>query len=156
MTADFLIRNARVVDGTGAPAFTADVRVEKGRIAAVQPSLPASGKIIDAGGRYLAPGFIDAHCHDDLICLREPDRIEKIMQGVTSLVVGNCSFSLYPTVPGSEGHLREHFSTLLGEIGADEVFDGFAGYRDALHQKGMSLNVISLVGHAALRLAVLG
>ena len=68
---DFLIRNARVVDGTGAPVFTADVRVEKGRITAVGPSLPPSGTVIDAGGRYLAPGFIDAHCHDDLICLRD-------------------------------------------------------------------------------------
>jgi N-acyl-D-amino-acid deacylase len=157
MTADVLIRDARIVDGTGAPAFTADVRIQDGRITDIQPSLPASGgKVIEAGGRYLAPGFIDAHCHDDLICLRSPDRIEKIMQGVTSLVVGNCSFSLYPTVPSSEGHLREHFSTLLGEIAADEVFGGFSGYRDALHRTGMSLNVISLVGHAALRLAVMG
>ncbi|MFO1248760.1 MAG: D-aminoacylase [Alphaproteobacteria bacterium] len=153
---DFLIRNARVVDGTGAPVFTADVRIEDGRITAIGDSLPDADIVVDAAGRYLAPGFIDAHCHDDLICLREPDRIEKIMQGVTCLVVGNCSFSLYPTVPGSVDHLRQHFSTLLGEIGADEVFDGFAGYRDALHRQGISLNVISLVGHAALRLAVLG
>ena len=66
--------------------------------------------------RYLAPGFIDAHCHDDLICLREPERIEKIAQGVTTLVVGNCSFSLYPTAPRSARNLRKHFSTLLGEV----------------------------------------
>ncbi len=153
---DFLIRNARVVDGTGAPDFNADVRVENGRIIAIGDSLPASGTVVDAGGRYLAPGFIDAHCHDDLICLREPERIEKIMQGVTSLVVGNCSFSLYPTVPGSADNLRQHFATLLGEISADEVFDSFSSYRDALQAQGISLNVISLVGHAALRLAVLG
>ena len=153
---DFLIRNARIVDGTGAPVFTADVRIEAGRITAVQSSLPDFGTVIDAAGRYLAPGFIDAHCHDDLICLREPERVEKIMQGVTCLVVGNCSFSLYPTVPRSQDHLREHFSTLLGEIGADEVFESFAAYRDALNRNGMSLNLISLVGHAALRLAVLG
>ena len=153
---DLLIRNARVVDGTGAPSFTADVRIEKGRITAVQASLPDFGTVIDAGGRYLAPGFIDAHCHDDLICLREPNRVEKVMQGVTCLVVGNCSFSLYPTVPGSRDHLREHFSTLLGEIGAEEVFESFAAYRAALDGNGMSLNIVSLVGHAALRLAVLG
>ena len=156
MTSDFLIRNARILDGTGAPVFSADVRVENGRIAAVHDPLPADGAVIDAGGRYLAPGFIDAHCHDDLICLRSPDRIEKIMQGVTSLVVGNCSFSLYPAVPGSRDNLREHFSTLLGAIGADEVFPSFAAYRDALDRRGMSLNVLSLVGHAALRLAVMG
>ena len=129
---DFLIRNARIVDGTGAPDFNADVRVETGRITAIGDSLPASGTVVDADGRYLAPGFIDAHCHDDLICLREPERIEKIMQGVTSLVVGNCSFSLYPTVPDSADNLRQHFATLLGEISADEVFDSFSSYRDAL------------------------
>src|ERR1700750_2009998 len=138
--ADFVIRNARIVDGTGAPAFTADVRVENGRITAGESRPPDSETIVDAGGRYLAPGFIDAHCHDDLICLREPLRVEKIMQGVTCLVVGNCSFSLYPTVPGSQDHLREHFSTLLGEIGAGEVFESFAAYRDALNRNGMSLN----------------
>ena len=54
---------------------------------------------LDADGRYLAPGFIDAHCHDDLMCLREPERVEKAVQGVTTLVVGNCSFSLYPDPP---------------------------------------------------------
>lgn len=153
--AEFVIKNARIVDGTGAPTFTADVRIADGRITDVG-ALLSSRTAIDAGGRYLAPGFIDAHCHDDLICLREPDRIEKIMQGVTSLVVGNCSFSLYPTVPGSVDHLRSHFASLLGEISTDEVFDSFAAYRDAMQAKGISLNVISLVGHAALRLAVLG
>ena len=108
------------------------------------------------GGLYLAPGFIDAHCHDDLICLREPERVEKIAQGVTTLVVGNCSFSLYPTAAGSAGNLRKHFSTLLGDVSADEVFEDFAGYRDAIHGRGLALNLVSLVGHAALRLAVIG
>src|SRR6185312_8662846 len=113
-------------------------------------------QIVDAQGLYLAPGFIDAHCHDDLICLREPQRVEKIAQGVTTLVVGNCSFSLYPTAAGSAGNPRKHFSTLLGDVSADEVFEDFAGYRDAIHGRGLALNLVSLVGHAALRLAVIG
>lgn len=157
MAAVFLIREARVVDGTGAPWFAADVLVREGRIAEMGKSLRADGvSVLDARRLYLAPGFIDAHCHDDLICLREPGRAEKIAQGVTTLVVGNCSFSLYPTTTGSAGDLRKHFSTLLGDVSPDEVFNGFSSYRDAVHGRGLALNLVSLVGHAALRLAVLG
>ena len=78
------------------------------------------------------------------------------MQGVTTVVVGNCSFSLYPTMPRSAELLRQHFSALLGETTADEVFESFAAYREALHRRGTALNLVSLVGHAALRLAVMG
>lgn len=157
MPSDCLIREARVVDGTGAPWFVADVLLRDGRIAEVGKSLMANGtRVVDAQGLYLAPGFIDAHCHDDLICLREPGRVEKIAQGVTTLVVGNCSFSLYPATTGSADHLRKHFSTLLGEVSADEVFDGLARYRSAVHARGLALNLVSLVGHAALRIAVVG
>ncbi len=79
-----------------------------------------------------------------------------MLQGVTSIVVGNCSFSLYPTRPASAEALRLHFSGLLGETAAHEVFDGLASYRDALHGRGIGPNLVSLVGHAALRLAVMG
>jgi N-acyl-D-amino-acid deacylase len=157
MSDHLLIRAARIVDGTGAPWFVSDLRIRAGRIADIGPDLPVNGaQIIDAGGRYLAPGFIDAHCHDDLICLREPERIEKAMQGVTTLVVGNCSFSLYPKTSSSAESLRQHFSSLLGEIDPSEIFDSFASYRRALHARGIALNIVSLVGHAALRLSVLG
>src|SRR5712675_193208 len=112
MSDHFLIRGARIIDGTGAPWFVSDLRIQDGRIAEIGLDLPIDGaRLIDAGERYLAPGFIDAHCHDDLICLREPSRIEKAMQGVTTLVVGNCSFSLYPKTPRSMEALRQHFSS---------------------------------------------
>jgi N-acyl-D-amino-acid deacylase len=157
MPADCLIREARILDGTGAPWFVSDVLLRDGRIAEIRQSIAAKdARIVDAQGLYLAPGFIDAHCHDDLICLREPERIEKIAQGVTTLVVGNCSFSLYPVTVASAEGLRKHFSTLLGEVASDEVFADFAGYRDAIHGRGLALNVVSLVGHAALRIAVVG
>lgn len=156
-TGDIVIRDARVVDGTGAPWFRSDVRIAAGRIAAIGNALPIDGAtVIEAEDRYLAPGFIDAHCHDDLITLREPQRLEKIMQGVTTVVVGNCSFSLYPARPGSRRWLAEHFGALLGETADREIFDDFAGYRAALDGAGAALNVVSLVGHAALRLAVMG
>lgn len=157
MARDILIRDARIVDGTGAPWYRADLRIGGGRIAAVAPGLSADGAtVIAAGGRYLAPGFIDAHCHDDLITLREPQRLEKIMQGVTTVVVGNCSFSLYPAPAVSRGLLAEHFGALLGATAETEVFADLDGYRRALGERGAALNVVSLVGHAALRLAVMG
>jgi N-acyl-D-aspartate/D-glutamate deacylase len=157
MMQDWLIRNARIIDGTGAPWFRGDLHVAGGRIAAVGPDLGAGAQttIIDAEDRYLAPGFIDAHCHDDLICIREPDRPEKALQGVTTVVVGNCSFSLYPARGGSREDLRGHFSGLLGQTAPDEIFDDFSDYRERLH-RGVAVNVVSLVGHAALRLAVMG
>jgi N-acyl-D-amino-acid deacylase len=157
MTQDTLIRGARVVDGTGAPWFRADVRLSGGNIAGIGQNLPTDGAaVIPAEDRILAPGFIDAHCHDDLAFLREPGRAEKALQGVTSIVVGNCSFSLYPAPPHAIDLLRGHFGGLLGETARSEVFPDFAAYRAALEAPGIALNLVSLVGHAALRLAVMG
>ncbi len=155
-----LIRNARILDGTGAPWFRGDALIEGTRIAAVAAvggGLDADGAVIlDANGRCLAPGFIDAHCHDDLIQLRQPGRPEKVAQGVTTVVVGNCSFGLYPQRPASADALREHFGNLLGTVNGDESFADFAAYRAALDGRGTAINLVSLVGHAALRLAVMG
>ncbi|MDR3495037.1 MAG: D-aminoacylase [Ancalomicrobiaceae bacterium] len=153
-----VVRGARIIDGTGAPWFRGDLLIDGGRIAAIGHTLSAGpgAVVVDAGERYLAPGFIDAHCHDDLIFLREPDRPEKAHQGVTSIVVGNCSFSLYPATDGSREELRQHFSGLLGETRASEIFADFDAYRHQLHGAGIALNLVSLVGHAALRLAVMG
>lgn len=157
MNQDFVIRNARIVDGTGAPWFRGDVRLSEGRIAAIGPGLATTGAaVLDAADRYLAPGFIDAHCHDDLAFLRERTRPEKARQGVTSIVTGNCSFSLYPAPEASADLLRGHFGGLLGETARSEVFADLDGYRAALENPGIALNLVSLVGHAALRLAVMG
>ena len=112
--------------------------------------------VIDGAGRYLAPGFIDAHCHDDLIMLREPQRLEKISQGVTTVVGGNCSFSLFPVTPASRGLARDNFAALLGEVRDDEVFEDFSAYRERAHSQGLAINLVSLVGHGPLRIAVMG
>ncbi|GGF10027.1 aminoacylase [Aliidongia dinghuensis] len=157
MTRDLLIRGARIIDGSGAPWFLGDVRVAQGRIAAVGAQLPTDGaQVLDADGRYLAPGFIDAHTHDDLMFLREPERLEKAIQGVTTIVVGNCSFSLYPRAAASVDALRGHFGALLGETAEAETFGDFAAYKEALEANGIALNLVSLVGHGALRIAVMG
>lgn len=157
MQQDLVITGARVVDGTGAPWFRGDLRIAQGRITAVGPGLDTAGaRVLAAEDRYLAPGFIDAHCHDDLAFLRERTRPEKARQGVTSIVTGNCSFSLYPAPEPAIDLLRGHFGGLLGETARSEVFADLDGYRAALENPGIALNLVSLVGHAALRLAVMG
>src|SRR5581483_6226024 len=90
-----LLAGGSVVDGSGAPPFPADVLLEKGRIAAVGRVTDADAQRVDCAGMLVAPGFIDAHSHSDLQVLE--GRREKLQQGVTTEVVGNCGFSAYPT-----------------------------------------------------------
>jgi N-acyl-D-amino-acid deacylase len=164
-----IFRNVRLIDGTGSPPYPADVVVENGRVAQIGParnsepgtrsarrSLGEVGnpELIIAEGAYLAPGFIDAHTHDDLVVLHQPDHPAKLRQGVTTVVVGNCSFSNYPSA--STDDLKHHLGSLLGEIESDDLFPDFSSYRNCLDKIGLGLNVVSLVGHGSLRLAVMG
>ncbi|MBV9524036.1 MAG: amidohydrolase family protein, partial [Alphaproteobacteria bacterium] len=94
-----VIRNGCVIDGTGAPRFRADVAIRDDRIAVVGRVDGASrAREIDATGRVVAPGFIDAHTHDDCALLSMPEMTPKVSQGVTSVVAGNCGVSLAPLV----------------------------------------------------------
>ncbi|HWD41592.1 MAG TPA: D-aminoacylase [Fimbriimonas sp.] len=154
---DFVIRKATVLDGAGVDRFVADVAVREGRISAIETERCAGDakETIDAEGLFLAPGFIDAHCHDDLAMLRGPGRLEKVAQGVTTVVVGNCGFSLYPCTANSKEAVRKHASGLLGLTEPDEVFESSSEYRRTL-EGGIGVNVVSLVGHGPLRLSVVG
>jgi N-acyl-D-amino-acid deacylase len=157
MTEDLLITNARIVDGTGAPWFPGHVTLRSGRIAAVHDLVPDwTGPRIDAAGAWLAPGFVDAHTHDDLAFLRDGILAEKTRQGVTTIVVGNCSFAPYPFAPGKAGLTAGHFGSLLGQVTEAEVFAGCAAYRAAVMARGIAPNVVSLAGHGPIRLAVMG
>jgi len=87
---DTLIRNARVVDGTGSDAQTADVAIDGGVVCAIgQLSHYTAKELVEADGQVLAPGFIDVHTHDDTTVIRNPQMMAKLSQGVTSVIVGN-------------------------------------------------------------------
>lgn len=154
---DLLITNARIVDGTGAPWFMGSVAVADGCIASVSPrlDLPA-GETLDLHGCFLAPGFVDTHTHDDLEFIRHPDRVEKLAQGVTTVVTGNCGFSPFPFVDRRFSDLVDHVSSLLGEVEQDELFANLMDYRRALEQQGLGPNLVPLVGHGALKIAAMG
>jgi len=96
-----LVRNGWVIDGSGAPRVQADVALEGDRIAAIGPTLTGEAtRTIDAAGRIVAPGFIDAHSHSDLFYFGCPSSESKVRQGCTTEVVGMCSFSQAPIAPG--------------------------------------------------------
>ena len=155
MAWSLLVRGGSVVDGSGAPARAADVAVEGERIAAVAPALagPAE-RVIDAAGKVVAPGFIDMHSHSDLFYFGCPSAESKIRQGVTTEVVGMCSFSQAPLRPDQRDIVRGW----AGGIGAslDLRWETFGQYLDALRAMRPSVNIAHFVGHGALRIAGMG
>ena len=154
---DLIIRNGTVIDGTRAPRFSADLAVKDGRIAAIATGGELDGaradSELDAGGRIVAPGFIDAHTHDDRLLLSSPDMSPKVSQGVTTVVAGNCGVSLAqvafkgrPPVPPLD---------LLDSSGEWFRFPRFRDYVEELQGKPAAANAVLLAGHSTLRVAVM-
>src|SRR5919108_4826758 len=144
MAWSLLIRGGSVIDGSGAPARRADVAVEGDRIAAVAPSLAGeAARVVDATDKVVAPGFIDMHSHSDLFYFACPSAESKIRQGVTTEVVGMCSFSQAPV----RREQREIVRGWAGGIGAslDLKAETFAQYLDALRAMRPAVNVVHLV-----------
>jgi len=148
---DLAIRNVRVLDGSGAPAFVADVEVDEGRIRSVGQAGSARREV-DGRGACLAPGFIDTHAHDDGAFLRYPDMAFKLAQGVTTVVSGNCGFSAIPAVPGQDA-VAASGGILAGLAGE---FSDLAGYFDAVLARGPAINNLMLVGHNTVRRITMG
>jgi N-acyl-D-amino-acid deacylase len=150
---DILIKNGVVVDGTGKPAFKADVGIAAGRIAVVAEDVEQEAKrTIHAQGLHLAPGFIDAHTHSDLTLLVNPRAESKIRQGVTTEVIGNCGSSSAPLL----GAAVEEEQAAAKSFGLDVTWASVAEYLERLRHPGRAVNVVPLVGHNTVRGAVLG
>jgi N-acyl-D-amino-acid deacylase len=171
------IYGGEIADGTGGPLYRADLFIEKGRIVEVRPRDPraapglgSSGgrgatssqgeerqddaQLIDAGGLVIAPGFIDVHSHADNAPLLSDDDTSKILQGVTTEVVGNCGFSLGPAIAPRMSEL----SRLLGRIFPAETptFTAVADLFAATDAAGYVTNYVPLIGHNTLRIAAMG
>ncbi len=159
--AELAIRNAQIVDGTGAPSFRGDVAVKDGKIAAVGRFDGAAERELDAQGKVLSPGFIDVHTHyDPQLCW---DRLAtpSLEHGVTTAVIGNCSLSLAPVREGGSRKLIKMFGKIedIKEPTFDEgvpfKWESFGQYLDFI-RPGLGINVGALVGHSALRWYVMG
>ncbi len=145
-----VIRNATVVDGTRAPRFQADVAVAHGRIAAIGRIGEKGALEIDGSGKVAAPGFIDAHTHDDRLMLSSPDMAPKVSQGVTTVVAGNCGISLAPAPNGMRAPVTPPLDIVDAEGGWFR-FRSFAQYVEALRAAPAATNCALLVGHTMLR-----
>ena len=150
---DLLIVNARLVDGTGAPARPAAVAVRDDQIVAVG-DLPPGGaaRTIDGSGLILAPGFVDMHAHSDRTLLVDPTAQSKVRQGVTTEVIGNCGMSPTPCL----GPVAEEERARFGNWGVDVTWRTMGEYLDRLADRGAGINVAALVGHGSVRKAAMG
>ncbi|HEX7094576.1 MAG TPA: amidohydrolase family protein, partial [Acidimicrobiales bacterium] len=157
MTADLLIRGARISDGTGLPAYTGDVEVRDGRITRVGRLSDASATVeIDADGLDLTPGFVDVHTHYDAQLHFEPSASPSSWHGVTTVLTGNCGFTLAPSKPEDLDWLVLMLAKVEG-MSADALRAGvsFTGgtlgqFLDGLEGR-IGVNMACYVGHAAVR-----
>ena len=147
---DLVIRNATIVDGARTPRYAGDIAVANGLIAAIGRDLPRGDSEIDASGKIAAPGFIDAHTHDDRALL-EGDMAMKLSQGVTTVVAGNCGVSLAPSPRGMSKPVIPPLDLMDVEGDWYRRFPKFADYVGALQATPPATNCALLVGHTALR-----
>jgi N-acyl-D-amino-acid deacylase len=144
---DLLLRGGDIIDGTGAASFVADVAIIGDKIAEVGRIDPQRAReVIDVNGLVVAPGFIDAHSHDDRYVLSEADAPAKVTQGVTTVVTGNCGISLAPDVNGRTPPPLDIF----GDIAAYR-FPNFAAYLAAVDATPAAVNTYPLLGLTTLR-----
>src|SRR5580658_7884039 len=162
MDGEIVIRGGTVIDGTGAPGYRADVAVAAGRVIGVGEGLRGDREL-DATGQVVSPGFIDIHTHYDAQVFWDPWLTPSSFHGVTSVIAGNCGFSIAPVksedvalLARTLQHLEDiSFDTLSVGVPWDE-FETFPQYLDAVDRRGTALNYGCYVGHTAVRLFVMG
>ena len=163
---DFAITNARIIDGLGAAARDGSLGVKDGRIAALGDrrgaDLGASRETVDAGGRVLAPGIVDIHTHYDAQLTWDPFATPSAALGVTTVVIGNCGFTIAPCRPEHRDLVVRNLTHVEGmslealRAGINWDFETYPDYLGSLERRGSVLNVASFVGHSSVRTWVLG
>ena len=162
MDGEIVIRGGSVVDGTGGPPRLSDVAIAGGRITAIEPGLKGRREL-DASGQVVSPGFVDIHTHYDAQVFWDPQLTPSSFHGVTTVVAGNCGFSIAPIRPDGVSLLARtlqrvedmSFDTLVAGV-PWEQFETFPQYLDAVEAGGTALNYGCYVGHTAVRLYVMG
>lgn len=151
---DLLITGGTVHDGLGSAGRTADVAIVGDRIVAIGRGLGPARRTIDAAGLEVTPGFIDAHSHSDGVPFMDEPQPFKLLQGVTSEIVGNCGFSLAPLNEGASEHAREAWGELYPGFEPEPM--SFADFMERAAAAGPTNNLAALVGHGTLRLCANG
>jgi N-acyl-D-aspartate/D-glutamate deacylase len=158
---DLLIRDARLVDGTGAPPWSTDLGVTDGRIAAIGRLREPARRTLDAGGQALAPGFVDLHTHYDAQAFWDPALTPSCLHGVTTVLAGNCGFSIAPLSKEAAPYLIRMLARVEGmpvislEAGVSWDWESFGDYLSRLDGR-VGVNFAAMCGHSALRRVVMG
>ncbi len=162
MPYDLVIRNGTVVDGTGLPRYRADVAVRHGRIAAIGRIRERAREVLDADGHVVAPGFVDAHTHMDAQVFWDPLGTCSCWHGVTTVVMGNCGFTLAPCGK-AERHLvvrnlerAEDIAAEAMDAGIDWTWTTFPEFLDSVEALPKGINYAGYIGHSALRTYSMG
>jgi N-acyl-D-amino-acid deacylase len=161
MAYDLLVKNGRIIDGSGRPAFNGDVAVARGKIVELGRLDGPARRVIEADGRVVAPGFVDNHCHYDAQVLWDPLCTFSSHHGATTVIIGNCSLALAPV----KAHERQKLAGMLSyveaipmdvlEAGVPWTWETYPEYMSAIGQR-LGVNVGTLVGHSAVRLYAMG
>lgn len=149
---DLLIKNGTLIDGTGAVGYHCDIAVENGKIARIARNITGeSKKTIDAKGLTVTPGFIDSHSHSDNAIFEYPDMVEKIEQGITTSIAGQCGNSMAPI------YTKENNNKEIEGVGnLENILLTFKSFADAAKTIPLGSNNMSFIGHGSLRRAVMG
>ncbi len=159
---DLVVRGAELVDGTGAARWPADIGVHDGRVVAVGTVEDDAARTVDAHGLVVAPGFVDLHTHYDAQLFWDPMVTPSSLHGVTTVVAGNCGLTLAPAAPGD----REFLTRLLAnvesipeaalEAGLEYRWETYPEFLDVVESTPLGVNIGFMVGHSAIRRAVMG
>src|SRR5580700_10049496 len=160
MTYDLLIKNGRIVDGSGGPSFRGEVGIKDGKIVEIGKLSGPAARTVDADGLAVAPGFIDNHCHYDAQVTWDPLCSFSCDHGATSVIIGNCSLALAPVRRGQEKRMAEFLSyveaipmEVLNTVEVD--WETIPQYMDHL-DRHLGVNVGNLIGHTTVRYYVMG
>jgi len=153
---DTVIKNGRIVDGTGNPWFYGTIGLKNGIVVSVGQSVGEAYEVIDAQGSFVAPGFIDGHCHSDLMILDFPESEIKMQQGVTTEVVGNCGLAPVPVNPLYREDLQKYVEPVLGKAHKEWQWEAISDYFNELDRSLIAENVASYVAHGSVRISVMG
>ncbi|MCI2425701.1 D-aminoacylase [Candidatus Acetothermia bacterium] len=150
---DVILKNAKIIDGSGNPWFWGDLGIANGRIEKIgKIKTEEAVELKDLKGLVVCPGFIDMHSHSDLPILVNPTAESKVMQGVTTEVIGNCGFSAVPVTNNIIEHLKEYGDSLAKKL--DWNWRSLRDYLDRLNK--ISINIVPLIGQGTIRIAVMG